>query len=53
MILILAEDFNNEKLYEEYSGSSMRSSNLELLRIVCMIMIIMHHFAYHGGFPIL
>lgn len=27
-----------------------RKSNMELLRIVCMIMIILHHYADHGGF---
>ncbi len=27
-----------------------RNSNLELLRIILMIMIIFHHFAVHGGF---
>lgn len=29
-----------------------RSSNLELLRIISMLMIIAHHFAVHGGFNI-
>lgn len=28
----------------------MRASNFELLRIIAMILIIMHHFAVHGGF---
>jgi surface polysaccharide O-acyltransferase-like enzyme len=27
-----------------------RSSNLELLRIFCMLIIVMHHFALHSGF---
>ena len=27
-----------------------RNSALELLRIICMILIIMHHFAVHGGY---
>ena len=27
-----------------------RSSNLELLRIFCMFIIVMHHFALHSGF---
>ncbi len=27
-----------------------RNSNVELLRIISMIMIIAHHYAYHGGF---
>lgn len=28
---------------------SLRKSNLELCRIVCMILIIMHHSIIHGG----
>ncbi len=28
-----------------------RSSGLELLRILCMIMIITHHYSIHGGIP--
>ena len=27
-----------------------RQSNFELLRIVAMLMIVFHHFAYHGAF---
>ena len=27
-----------------------RESNLELLRIIMMILIVAHHFALHGGF---
>ena len=27
-----------------------RKSNIELLRIIAMVMIVAHHFAYHGGF---
>ena len=27
-----------------------RESNLELLRIIMMVLIVAHHFAYHGGF---
>lgn len=27
-----------------------RDSKIELLRIICMILIIMHHFSYHSGF---
>ncbi len=42
--------YNNAKLYEDAPGSKIRSSNLELLRIVSMILIIMHHIAVHGGF---
>ena len=29
----------------------MRESNIELLRIVSMVLIIMHHFTVHGSFP--
>ena len=29
----------------------MRQSNIELLRIISMILIIMHHFSVHGCFP--
>lgn len=29
----------------------MRASNIELLRIISMILIIMHHFSVHGCFP--
>lgn len=28
----------------------MRESNIELLRIVSMVLIIMHHFSVHGTF---
>lgn len=31
-------------------GQTNRKSNFELLRIVAMLMIVLHHFAYHGGF---
>lgn len=29
-----------------------RDSSIELLRIICMVLIIFHHFAIHGGFDI-
>lgn len=29
----------------------MRDSNNELLRIVSMVLIVMHHFSVHGCFP--
>lgn len=35
---------------DEAMSSKQRSSNIELLRIVTMLMIIAHHFAFHGGF---
>lgn len=28
-----------------------RNSSLELLRIICMVMIVAHHFAVHSRFP--
>lgn len=31
-------------------GRKKRQSNLELLRIVAMVMVVFHHFAVHGGF---
>lgn len=31
------------------SNTSKRNSSLELLRIICMILIIMHHYAVYGG----
>ena len=31
---------------------NQRQSNFELLRIVAMLVIVMHHFSVHGGFPI-
>lgn len=33
------------------SKYSLRESNAELLRIICMLMIVMHHFLVHGLFP--
>ena len=30
--------------------SKQRQSNIELLRIIAMLMIIAHHFSVHGGF---
>lgn len=30
-----------------------RQSNLELLRIFSMILIVMHHYAIHGGFDVI
>ena len=30
--------------------SAKRQTNIELLRIVSMLMIVFHHFAVHGGF---
>lgn len=35
---------------KETNKHNLRSSNIELLRIVTMLMIVAHHFAYHGGF---
>lgn len=38
--------FNSSQKY-----CNERSSNIELLRIIAMILIIMHHFSVHGNFP--
>ena len=27
-----------------------RDSNFELLRIICMVLIVIHHFSVHGGY---
>ena len=35
------------------SNNISRSSNLELLRILSMILIIMHHYSVHGGFSLI
>ena len=35
---------------ENLTAKAPRQSNIELLRIVAMIMIIAHHFSFHGGF---
>ena len=32
------------------SRHALRQSNIELLRIVAMVLIVAHHFAVHGGF---
>ncbi len=34
----------------EYQNKKVRQSNFELLRIIAMIMIVAHHFCYHGHF---
>lgn len=37
---------------EEQNGVGIRDSNFELLRIICMVMIIMHHLGIWGEFDI-
>ncbi len=32
------------------SKPALRNSNIELLRILCMVLIVCHHYAVHGGF---
>ena len=32
------------------SKDGVRDSNIELLRIIAMLMIVIHHFAVHSGF---
>lgn len=39
----------NEK-QEKLPTKNMRSSNFELLRIICMLLIIAHHFSVHSAF---
>ncbi len=36
-------------LYKNETAKKTRSSNLELYRIVCMIMIVAHHFVVNSG----
>ena len=40
------------KLKEDICNSKIRNSNIELLRILVMIMIIAHHFSVHGLFEV-
>lgn len=35
--------------YESGKNSKQRQSNFELMRIICMFLIILHHYAVHGG----
>lgn len=35
------------------SKRKVRNSSVELLRIICMILIVAHHYSYYGGFPAL
>ena len=34
----------------EEKNKLTRNSNLEILRIICMILIVAHHYVVHGGF---
>lgn len=34
----------------KYEVQPNRQTNIELLRIISMLMIVFHHFAIHGGF---
>lgn len=38
------------KLFSVNKNISQRNSSVELLRILCMVMIVFHHFARHGEF---
>lgn len=40
---------NKAKEHKQINSRALRDSNLELLRIVCMILLVAHHFAVHGG----
>lgn len=35
---------------KEITRNSSRNSSLELLRIICMVLIITHHYSVHGGY---
>lgn len=35
----------------EHSQNAIRSSNIELLRIVAMFMVVLGHYYVKGGFP--
>lgn len=57
--IILLSEFGSIQFYSferylrfiEWEVERMRESNIELLRIVSMVLIIMHHFSVHGTFP--
>lgn len=57
--IILLSEFGSIQFYSferylrfiEREVERMRESNIELLRIVSMVLIIMHHFSVHGTFP--
>lgn len=36
--------------YMQSKKTMYRNSSIELLRIISMVMIMFHHFAYHGNF---
>lgn len=40
----------DQALTDRQTGKKERQTNIELLRIVSMVMIVFHHFAVHGGF---
>ena len=40
-----------DRMYKTTYKQSMRQSNVELLRIICMFMIVMHHFAVNVWYP--
>ena len=46
-VAINKEIINNEKKSDNIK--EQRLSNFELLRIIAMILIILHHYAYHGN----
>ena len=58
--IILLSEFGSIQFYSferylrfiEWEVERMRESNIELLRIVSMVLIIMHHFSVHGTFPL-
>lgn len=49
---LVDEKVQNMNHYVDNKEAAMRQSNIELLRILSMIVIIMHHFSIHGGFDL-
>lgn len=41
-----------EVIYKMENSKEARQSNFELLRILAMFLIVLHHFSVHGNFPI-
>ena len=36
-------------MYEVKRGGAARNANMEMLRVIAMLMIIAHHMVYYGG----
>ena len=48
IIIIAKRKKNGQKMGK--SKENARNSSLELLRIICMLLIIAHHYSVHGGY---